>query len=186
NDQVGLAELPGLLALHPRDMTARAHIPSFTLDIRKRRVICVTQDRIDLSEQPSGHRLTPPVPLIPGPLRRSTQAGVEDRDVLRPGDRQIEVQRRLPGLPLRLDPQHRPPVIIGARLGGQQALVDLHGLPGVRRCTPELRPVWPFSLTEQQVVRLPLNLLARGETQPFGAWSPPGSRRLARLRSREI
>src|SRR5262249_57414619 len=32
NDQVGLAELPGLLALHPRDMTARAHIPGLTLD----------------------------------------------------------------------------------------------------------------------------------------------------------
>jgi hypothetical protein len=112
------------------------------LQIRKRRVIIsLSQDLIDLGQQPGAQGVTPPVSLVPGALHRSAEAGMEDRDVLRPRGRQVKVQWRLPGLPLRLDAQLGYAVIIRARLGGDQAPVDLHSLPGVRRCSAELLPV---------------------------------------------
>jgi hypothetical protein len=77
-------------------------------------------------------------------------------------------------------------VIIRARLGSNQALVDFRGLPGVRCSSPEPPPVRSLPLTEQQVVRFPLNLLAFGKAQPFSARAPPRARRFPRLRGREI
>lgn len=55
------------------------------------------------------------VALVPGALCCGAEAGVEDRDVLRPRDREIEVQRRPPDLPLRLDPQYRLPPLARCR-----------------------------------------------------------------------
>jgi len=148
DNQVGLAPLPGFPAVHPRGMTAGAHVARFTLEIRKRCVISLTQRLINLGQQPGGQRLGVRVAVVPGPLHRGAETSVKDRDVLRPRNREIEIQRRLPGLPLRLDPQLRPPVIISTRLGGEQALVDLRRLPRVRRSPAELLPVRSLPLAE--------------------------------------
>src|SRR5947208_1440564 len=76
-------------------------------------------------------------------------------------------------------PDSRPSTRAG--LGGEQALVDLRRLPGIRRSPSELLTVSPFPLAKQQVVRLPLHLLACREAQPFGTRPPPRARRFPRL-----
>ena len=107
------------------------------------------------------------------------QRGVEDRDRLGQRQRQVEVQRALPGLPGGFDPQLVLAFGGRVRLGGQQAGVDVGGVLSAAWRSAELGAVWRLALAEQQVVRFALHHLAVLEAECLRARAPPAARRLS-------
>jgi hypothetical protein len=69
DDQISLMPPPGPPAIGPRHVAAGAHVPGFTLEIRNRRVISVTQNLIDLGQQLGGQGLPSACPPRPGAPR---------------------------------------------------------------------------------------------------------------------
>ena len=103
---------------------------------------------------------------------------MEDRDRLRQRQGQVEEQRALPRLPGRLQPQLPLALGGGVRLGGQQPGVDVGGFPAAARRPAQRRAVRGLPLAEQQVIRLPLDHLARLEAEGLRARPPPAAGRL--------
>src|SRR5262249_3312011 len=92
---------------------------------------------------------------------------------------QIEVERALPGLLGRLDPQLPLALGGGVRLSRQQLGVDAGGLAPAARRPAERSPIGCLPLPEQPVIRLALHHLARLEAERLHARAPPPARRLA-------
>jgi hypothetical protein len=72
----------------------------------------------------------------------------------------------------------------GLRLGGQQAGVDAGRFLAAAGRAAQRRAVGGLALAEQEVVRLALDLLARGEAERLRARTPPAARGLAALLAR--
>jgi hypothetical protein len=106
---------------------------------------------------------------------------VEDRDRLRHRQGQVEEQRALPRLPGRLQPQLTFPLGGRVRLAGQQQCVDVRGLPAIAGVPAQRCAVWGLVLPEQQVVRFPLDHLARLEAERLRGRAPPTAGRLTAL-----
>ena len=116
-----------------------------------------------------------------GEARIFAHGGVEDRDGLRKGQGQVEEQRALPRLARCLGAKLALAFRCSLRLGGQQACIDAGRFLAAAGRAAQGSAVGGLALAEQEVVRLALDLLARGEAERLRARAPPAARRLAAL-----
>ena len=177
--QVRLAPLTGLPAVHPPAVGAGAGVPGLALKVAEPGVHGLPDHVIDLADQGGPVRVAVTVAGLAGQAGVLAQGGVEDRDALGQRQGQIEEQRALPSLPDRLGPQLALALGGRVRLGGQQQLVHVGGFPAAVRVPAEVGAIGRLALTEQQVIRLTLNPLARLEPERSRARAPPSAGRLA-------
>jgi hypothetical protein len=169
HDQAGLMPLAGLPAVHPLAVRAGAGVARLPLEVLKAGPDGLPDHVVDLGDQARPVLVPGLVPGLPGQAGVLPERGVEDRDRLRQRQRLVEEQRALPRLAGGLQPQLALALRGRVRLGGQEPGVDVLSLPPVTGRPAQLGAVGGFALAEQQVVRFPLDHLARFKAERFGA-----------------
>ena len=175
---VPLARLP---AVDPLAVRAGAGVARLTLEVDEACVHRLHDHFVGLGYQARPVALAVSVTGFAGEARIFAQGGVEDRDGLREGQGQVEEQRALPRLARCLGAKLALAFRCGLRLGGQQACVDAGRFLAAAGRAAQGCAVGGLALAEQEVVRLALDLLARGEAERLRARAPPAAWRLAAL-----
>jgi hypothetical protein len=177
--QVRLTPLTRLPAVDPGVVGAGAGVSGFPLEVIEPGPDGLPDHVIDLAGQGGPVPVAVVVPCLAGQAGVLPQRRVEDRDRLRQGEGQVEIQGALPGLAYGLDPELALALSGRVRLGGQELGVDVGGFAATARGPAQRGAVWSFALAEQQVIRFPFDCVAVLEAERLGAWSPPAARWLA-------
>jgi hypothetical protein len=154
---------------------AGAGVAGLLLEVGEAGVDGLPDHRVDLGDQTGPVSVALCVADLAGQAGVLAEGGVEDRDRLRQRDRQVEEERALTGLAGGLQAEFALAFGGCVRFGGQQAGVNLGGFPAASRRPAELGAVGGFALSEQQVVRLPLDQLAWMEAEGLRAGAPPSA-----------